>query len=219
METILWFDHRLSNQLLLIRALDWFSRQDLAGRRLSIIFAGRTILGGLTADRLVALAPARVPAAAAHFDPARAAWTAFTSSDPTAIERVLSTDTSALPFLAPALLRSLEEFPSAEGGLSRAQRQALAVLRERGPLSRLRLFEAVQRLEETAFMGDQSFFDVLEGLASAREPLVQGGLDGVPAAITETGVHVLEGRADHVRLNGIKGAWRWDRRLCRLISR
>jgi hypothetical protein len=51
-ETILWFDHRLSSQLLRIRALDWFARQDLTGRNVSIIFADRTVLGGLTADQL-----------------------------------------------------------------------------------------------------------------------------------------------------------------------
>jgi hypothetical protein len=224
-ETILWFDHRLSDQLLLIRALDWFSRQDLAGHRLSIVFAGRTILGGLAADQLASLAPGRVPASAAHFDLARRAWTAFAGPDPTAMERVLASGASALPFLASALFRYLEEFPATGDGLSRTQRQALTVLHERGPLSRLRLFAEVQRLEETPFMGDWSFFEVLKGLASARQPLIQGGFEGLPASITENGVRVIEGRADHVHLNGIespwhwdRGAWRWDRASRRLVS-
>ena len=193
-ETILWFDHCLSNQLLLIRALDWFSRQDLAGRKLSIIFAGRTILGSQTASQLASLAGNRVPADPEHLKVAREAWTAFASADAAAIERVLATDTSALPFLAPALLRYLEEFPSAEDGLSRTQRHALAVLREHGPLPRQRLFFAVQRLEATPFMGDGSFYSVLDGLAFAHEPLIQGD----PAAITEAGIRVLDGRADYV---------------------
>ncbi len=191
-ETILWFDHRLSNQLLLIRALDWFSRQDLSGHLLSIIFAGRTILGGLPANQLASLAVTRAPATAAHFDTARAAWTAFVSRDPAAIERVLATDTSALPFLAAALLRYLEEFPSTADGLSRTQRQALAVLREHGPLPQQRLFFAVQRLEETPFMGDQCFFNALAGLASAREPLIRG--DQGSSAITEAGLRRLASR-------------------------
>jgi hypothetical protein len=225
-ETVLWFDHRLSNQLLLIRTLDWFSRQDLPGRMLSIVFAGRTILGGLTANQLASLAATRVPSTAAHFDLARAAWTAFASPDPTAIERVLAADTSALPFLAPALLRYLEEFPSAENGLSRTQRQALIILREHGPLPQQRLFFAVQRLDETPFMGEGSFYRVLDGLASAREPLIQGRAEGSSAAITEAGMRVLEGRADHLHLNGIegvsrwdRGGWRWDRSSRLLISR
>jgi hypothetical protein len=220
-ETILWFDHRLSNQLLLIRALDWFSRQDLTGRRLSIVFAGSRILGGLTAAQLAALAPARVPANAAHFETARTASDAFAAPDPTAIERVLATDTSALPFLGPALLRYLEEFPATGDGLSRTQRQALSVLRDQGPQSAKRLFFAVQQLEETAFMGDLSFFNILAAIASAREPLVQGRL--LTVAINDAGIRVLEGRADHLRLNGIesawgRGSWRWDRSSRRLVS-
>jgi len=192
-ETILWFDHCLSNQLLLIRALDWFSRQDLAGRKLSIIFAGRTILGSQTASQLASLARNRVPADPEHLKVAREAWTAFASAADAVIERVLATDTSALPFLAPALARYLEEFPSAEDGLSRTQRQALAVLRDHGPLPRQRLFFAVQRLEETPFMGDGSFYSLLDGLASAPEPLIRGD-QGSSAAITEEGLRRLASR-------------------------
>jgi hypothetical protein len=194
-ETILWFDHCLSNQLLLIRALHWFSHQNLSGRKLSIIFAGRSILGSLPADRLASLAPTRVPAAAAHFDVAGAAWTAFASNDPSAIQRILASDTSALPFLAPALARYLEEFPSAQDGLSRTQRLALMALRDDGPLQKRALFFAVQRLEETPFMGDLSFYAILDSLASGREPLIQGWSEGGPSAITEAGMRVLDGRA------------------------
>jgi hypothetical protein len=187
-ETILWFDHRLSNQLLLIRTLEFFSHWAFQRRILSIILAGRTVLGSQTASQLASLAATRVPATAAHFDVAHAAWTAFASSDLAAIERVLATDTSALPFLAPALARYLEEFPSTADGLSRTQRQALAILRDHGPLPKQRLFFAVQRLEETPFMGDGSFYNLLAGLASMREPLIQGS----PAAITEEGIRVLD---------------------------
>jgi hypothetical protein len=189
-ETMLWFDHRLSNQLLLIRALDWFSRQNLTGHRLSIVFAGRTILGSRTASQLAALARSRVPADPARLEVAREAWTAFASQDPAAIERVLATDTSALPCLAEALRRYLEDLP-AQDGLTRTQRQALVVLREHGPLPRQRLFFAVQGLEETPFMGDQCFYNVLAGLASAREPLIQGRSQSGSVAITDAGVRLL----------------------------
>jgi hypothetical protein len=79
---------------------------------------------------------------------ARAAWNAFTSPDPTDIERFIATDTSALPFIAAALRRHLEQFPSADNGLSRTERQALSVLRDQGSLSGPRLFVAVRDLEE-----------------------------------------------------------------------
>ena len=43
---------------------------------------------------------------------------------------LIGTDTSALPFIATARRRHLEEFPVVDNGLSRTVRQALSVLRE-----------------------------------------------------------------------------------------
>src|SRR4030095_4862754 len=39
-ETVLWFEHDLYDQLQLFQLLDWLSRQDLAGVRLSLIQVG-----------------------------------------------------------------------------------------------------------------------------------------------------------------------------------
>jgi hypothetical protein len=83
-------------------------------------------------------------------------------------------------------------------------------------------------------MGEHSFYLLMADLCSARHPLVrisdtaqQGRLD---VRITETGRDVIEGRADHIRLNGIdrwlggvhlkgdEAAWRWDRASERIVS-
>ncbi len=40
-EVVIWLDHRLSDQLILIKVLDWFSRQNLRGVKLSLICVGR----------------------------------------------------------------------------------------------------------------------------------------------------------------------------------
>ncbi|MFZ0591755.1 MAG: hypothetical protein WAM39_14920 [Bryobacteraceae bacterium] len=242
-ETILWLDHRLSDQLILIRLLDWFSRYYADRVKLGLICIGsypgvdRFVgLGQLRAEQLLPLADTGLPVSEAQFRAAQSAWNAFTSPDPTAIEAVIGGDTSALPFLASALRRHLEQFPSVINGLSRTERQALSVLRERGPLSPLRLFFAVQAMENPLFMGNLSFFRILKDLASAQHPLIhttdgsQLRLDRgaptfetiLPVEISEVGLSVLDGRADHVRLNGIdrwlggvhlKGAaatWRWS---------
>jgi hypothetical protein len=111
-------------------------------------------LGELRADQLASLAETRLRVTDAQFRWAQAAWHAFTSPDPTAIERFIETDTSALPFIATALRRHLEQSPSVDSGLSRTERQALSVLHEHGSLSGRRLFTAVQRLEEQVFMGN-----------------------------------------------------------------
>ena len=129
-EVVIWLDHRLSDQLILIKVLDWFSRQNLDGVKLSLICVGRypgmdqfVGLGQLEASQLASLAGTRLPAGEAQYRAAQAAWIQFTSPDPTPIQRFVETDTSALPFLATALRRHLEQFPSLDNGQSRTERQ------------------------------------------------------------------------------------------------
>jgi hypothetical protein len=240
-EVIIWLDHRLSDQLILIKVLEWFSCRNLAGVKLSLVCVGRypgldqfVGLGELTANQLTSLADTRFRVGEAQYRTAQAAWNAFTSPDPTEIERFIQTDTSALPFIAAALRRHLEQFPSVDSGLSRTERQALSVLREQLSLSGARLFIAVQRLEEQIFMGNGSFYRVVAGLSEVQHPLLkisdtpQHSLGAV--TITEAGRKVIEGRADHIDLNGIdrwlggvylrgdKAAWRWDRDSERIVS-
>jgi hypothetical protein len=240
-EIVIWLDHRLSDQLILIRVLDWFSRQNLGGVELSLICIGRypgvdhfVGLGQLTAEQLASLAETRRRLTDAQFGLAQAAWDAFTSPDPIAIERFIEMDTSALPFMAAAFRRHLEQFPSVDGGLSRTERQALSILRQQGSLPGRRLFAAVQRLEDQIFMGDRSFYRILANLSNGRRALVQvsdtpqAGLGRV--TITGAGRNVIEDRADHIELNGIdrwlggvhlkgdKAAWRWDRGAMHLVT-
>ncbi len=179
-------------------------------------------LGYLTGEQLASLADTRSPVSEAEFALASAAWNAFTSPIPTDIELLIARDTTALPFLAPALRRHLEQFPSVENGLSRTERQALSVLRDQGPLPALQLFFAVQKTEDPLFMGDLSFFVILKELASAQFPLIRMESNDGVVTLTEVGSRVLDLQDDHVQLNGIErwlggvhltGAndlWRWD---------
>ena len=240
-EVVIWLSHTLSNQLILIKVLDWLSRRDLGGVKLSLICVGRYPgvdhfigLGQLDARQLASLADARLAVGEAQYRTARAAWNAFMSPDPTEIEHFRGTDTTGLPFISAALRRHLEQFPSADNGLSRTERQTFSVLRERGSLSGPRLFVAVGDLEEQVFMGDRSFYRTVADLSDVPHPLVQISdtfqhrLGDV--AITETGRKVLEDRADHIDLNGIdqwvggahlksgKTVWRWDRASERIGS-
>lgn len=235
-EVVIWVSHTLSNQLILIRLLEWFGRQELGGVKLSLICIGRYAgiarfagLGELQADQLLSLADTRLPVGEAHLRTARAAWDAFTSPDPTDIERFLATDTSALPFLSASLRRHLEQFPSADNGLSRTERQVLTVLRDRGAVSGPGLFVAVRDLEEQVYMGDHSLYKIVADLAAARHPLVQVSGTLGEAVITDAGLAVLAGGADHVALNGIdrwlggvhlqgeRAIWRWDGAAGRIV--
>jgi hypothetical protein len=233
-ETVLWMDHRLSDQLILIMLLERFYRLHRGRSSLTLICVGRypgmenfVGLGHLTAEQLASLADTRSPVSEPEFALASVAWNAFTSPLPTDIELVIARDTSALPFLAPALRRHLEQFPAVENGLSRTERQALSVLRDRGPLPALRLFFAVQKMEDPLFMGDGSFFAILKELASAHSPLIRMEshaevTESSVVTLTEVGNRVLDLHDDHVKLNGIErwlggvhltgadAVWRWD---------
>ncbi len=241
-EVILWLDHRLSDQLILIKLLDSFSRWKRKESQLSLICVGQypgirdfVGLGQLTADQLTSLFDTRLAVSDAQVRLGSVAWSAFTTPDPTAIERLLQEDTSPLPFLAAALQRHLQQFPSVDSGLSRTERQSLSILRERGSLSAIKLFFAVQQTEDPLFMGDLSFFGLLKDMASVPHPLIEiesvsqvatevdlSSIARLPIRITETGERVIEKQLDHIRLNGIDRwlggvhltgqavTWRWD---------
>ena len=83
-------------------------------------------------------------------------------------------------------------------------------------------------------MGNGSFYRIMADLSRVRHPLIrtsdspQRSLGDV--TITEAGRSVIDGRADHIELNGIdrwlggvhlkgdKAAWRWDRAAARLVA-
>jgi hypothetical protein len=221
-DIVLWFEHDLFDQLLLIRTLDLIGGSTGgAGRVLSdpatvsLVcidrFPGvdRFIgLGQLTADQLASLYPSRRPVTTDQCALASRAWDAFRSPDPSEVP-VVARDGAALPFLGDALRRFLAEYPSTTNGLSRTEELALRAL-SGAPTTAGVLFAATQRQEARPFMGDLPFYDVLRGLASARVPLVAlgasargGDLRDVQVSITDAGRDVVSGRRDHVVLNGI----------------
>src|SRR5215471_11157642 len=195
----LWFEHDLFDQLQLIQILD---RVHGAASEVTLISTDR-YLGPMTGTELAALWPARHAVSDAEFELAEAAWEAFCSPDPMAIEELLARDTSALPFLADALRRHLQQFPSVEGGLARTERQILQVASEGGHTFES-IFRREQQMEERIFMGDSSLHRWVRGLIDCRHQLLS--LDGGVYRVTNLGRDALAGTVDHVRLNGIN---RW----------
>jgi Domain of unknown function (DUF1835) len=238
-EVVLWFEHDLFDQLLLIRTLAMLSGAASKANATLICtgeFPGidRFIgLGQLTATQLASLYPTRRPVAPAQYDSARSAWRAFRSDNPR--ELMSLAPAPALPFLDAAIRRFLEEYPSTVNGMSRTANAALRALAS-GPLKGGGLFAATQRAEERPFMGDSSFWDLLRTLASARVPLVHIEGDSremarATIAITPAGRDVASGARDGIALNGIdewrggvhllgadRSPWRWDPRAETLVS-
>jgi hypothetical protein len=198
-EVVLWFEHDLYDQLQLIQILDWFAGRDLGSTRLSLICI-EGYLGELNPQELLRLFPTRHEVSAAELKLGAAAWTAFCSPDPSQIENLLGTNTSALPYLAGALTRHLEQFPSARNGLSRSERQILEIL-SAGPQTFSAAFSAAADREEAVFLGDCVFWRYIERMRDAKTPLVEGTRNKL--SLTAAGADVLRGKADAIALNGI----------------
>ncbi len=234
-EVVLWFEHDLFDQLLLVRILDMLAPAGGAHESVSLICIDRHPavdrfigLGQLSSAQLEPLVDRREPVGPAQFETARRAWRAFRAPAPSSLDEVLvDRSCDVLPFLRPALLRFCAEYPSIRTGLSRTGESILEALEE-APMTGAALFRATQAREHAPFMGDTSFFAIVESLARARVPLVALADDGAdvaraPASITTAGREVLAGHRDAVELNGLdewrggvhlnaaeRKVWRWD---------
>jgi len=233
-EVVIWLEHDLFDQLLLIRHLDWFAARAPLATRLALICIGKYPgiepfhgLGQLNPDQLASLLGTRQRVTTRQLELGRIAWRAFTGPDPRNLAALRETAATALPFLPGAIDRLHQELPYTTNGLSRSELQILASLRS-APLPLGDLFVACQKLEERVFMGDTSFFLRLRDLARARTPLLDLVIHDSDrpfprgtASITDAGTAVLDG-ADAIRLNGIdrwiggvqlhgsESPWRWD---------
>src|SRR6266545_394433 len=246
-EVILWYEHDLFDQLNLIQLLSWLARDrsSRGERRVSLIcigsFPGRPDfkgLGELTPDELASLFETRQPLSDAQYILAERAWQAFRAPDPRVLEELLRTDTSALPFLAAALARHLEEYPSVGDGLSRTERRLMELCRASPALDIWTAFHRMQDGESAFYMGDGSFWQVVQQLADSPPPILTVAMESrtgpeLPRgklSLTETGHAILDGRLDrvdrcgldrwlggvHLDGSGPGPMWRWNRTLGRI---
>jgi len=233
-EVVLWFEHDLYDQLQLIQLLDWFAEHPAP---LLTLINPAEYLGSAEPTRLAGLFAVREAVTADQLTLGSRAWAAFRSPTPEAMERLLSGDTAALPFLAAAFRRLLEQLPGADDGLSRSERQVLDALSQQ-PRTGAELFQMHNALEDPVWLGDAPFADYLRDLAAEPHSLiapVDAGRserwDHRAYSLTADGRDVLEGRADAISLRGIdrwqggvhlhgRGpVWRWDRVAGRVTRR
>ena len=242
-EIVLWFEHDLYDQLQLIQLLAWFFGRERGATKLSLICIGEYPgihpfhgLGQLNVNQVASLFPARHPVSYKEMKTGFQAWHAFTSSDPRELEQLLMTNLSALPFLRPALLRHLQQYPSTSNGLARTEQQILAAVAA-GNQTPDEIFRFDQVQEECVFMGDWTLWSYVKLLCEGTEPLLRVESDSSfqlpkdePDAdfleqklhFTEAGEAVFAGVADAIHLNGIdrwlggvhlqgkEVKWRWN---------
>jgi Domain of unknown function (DUF1835) len=219
---VLWFEADLYDQLQILQILD-----RLEPERVELICVGDHPseerfygLGQLEPSELPPLFEQREAVTADQVELARRGWAALRQPTPEALVGLLGRDTSALPFLAEALTRLLEELPWTTDGLSRTERSLLAPL-EDGSADFADLFRAHMAAEGRPFLGDVWAGDHLRTLSTGPHPLVTLSDDG-RYALTDDGRATLAGRLDAVELRGIDRwlggthigpphpVWRWD---------
>jgi hypothetical protein len=234
-EIVLWFEDDLYDQLQMIQLLDFFARGAARGKTLSLIVVDGYI-PPLSANALKDLDVERPRVTPEQLELAQRAWKAFGSGDPSEISRLLDGTTSALPYVAPALKRHLEEFPAVGSGLSRSEREAMTAIAE-GHTTPVAAFLEVANRQESIFLGDIIFYSYLERLSGKKNALLtwsDGSSVVSPTSensrefvkrelkLTPLGREVLAGNKDWQSINtqsrwlgGVEiapggGGWRWD---------
>ena len=239
-EVTLWFESDLFCQANLLYVLDWCAHHH-PETKLSLIcigeFPGRPNfrgLGELTAPELASLFDKRIEVTAAQLELAAHAWQAYRSEDPRELERLLQTDTSALPFLDGALRLQLTRFPSARNGLNKIESTGLGLIGQ-GFTRFFDLFPRFVAAEPAYGLGDSQLWNALQHLNRGPSPLLlvkdEEAMSESAFAITDAGRRVLSGALDHVTLNGIDewlggvhlqghgNIWRWDERQGKLVMK
>jgi len=228
-EVILWFDACMFDQTLMIHLIDRLAKLDLGDTKLSLICAGEfpgfelfNGFGELKPEQMATFWGTQHELTPAEIKLAGDAWKAFTSDNPHDIEKIIAGDCSALPYLADALRRFLQQYPSAQNGLSRTQQQIMLAVNA-GASSLTDIFAAVAKMEERPFMGDTSFWQYIHDLAVCTVPMlnVEGPeqlaklskvdrenpttkeLRRWEIAMTEAGRKVFNNKEDFIHLNGI----------------
>jgi hypothetical protein len=221
-EVVLWFDHCLFDQSILVRSLDRLSRRQQGGTRLSLIcvgefpgFARFKGLGELSPSQMASLVGQRHEVTESEKRLASRAWAAMCSPDPQEVQSVIDGNTSAFPYLGDALRRQLEQFPSTRNGLSRLEKECLAAVAA-GNTGLAGIFNAVSDMEPRPYLGDTMLWDWVDRLAKGAHPALRiSGPGPVPRwetkadlaawaiSLTDTGRALLANEADWAELNGI----------------
>ena len=244
-ELILWYEHDLFDQLNLIQLLAWIRTCLPAAKPVSLVcigsFPGRPQfkgLGELTPDELAPLLETRQRVGEPQYVLAERAWQAFREPAPEALDEFRLGDTSALPYLAAAVTRFLQEYPWTGDGLSRSERRLLELAAGDG-VALSKAFPRMSDGERAYYITDGALADLAEELSATTPPLLTfvvtqttggKGLRG-SVTLTDAGRAVLAGRQDRVALCGVdrwlggvhlrgnETAWRWDDARQRIVER
>jgi hypothetical protein len=239
----LWFEHDLSDQLQLIQILDFFAHAGRPPGTLFLVQADR-FLTEMPAARLQRMGKDVKPLRTPRLRQAVEAWAALCQASPMNWSGLLFRERLELRHLWRSVLEMLGELPRIGTGLTWSEEAALRLV-DLGTGRAGELFAAFTASQRPAFMGDWSFYRMIDRLAHGSSPLL-AGLDRGPfrpamplkerqdyfqseLSLTPLGDAILAGREDYARHAQIdrwwggthltnNNLWRWDVKNCRLIA-
>lgn len=216
----LWFEHDFHDMLQVLQVLDFLAGEERDRDTLRIVHTDKHI-SRLSDDELRTLATEARPIGSARFNQAAEAWRLWRETDPRQWCTLALRPRLGIKHLWHAVITSTGHVPARGTGLTTPQRYILGKL-EQEPLTASQLFERFSDWSDRTggrYMGDWSFYAILDEMTHAREPLVErvrsdrfdpgnGGAARIayakaPLSITDFGRAVLAGRADHAASNDI----------------
>lgn len=231
---VLWFEHDSYDQLILARVLEVVGRDRPDGDGVELIcvddypgVGGFRGLGQLSPSRLRDVWRSRRQVSAEALEFGARVWSAVRAADPRELHELTRGGTPAIPPMAAALRRHLQELPWTTDGLSLSERIIVELLRQ-GPMRGGALFRGSQlEREPLPYLGDTMFHTILRGLAQAPAAAVRriGDAGWIDATweLTPVGERLLAGEADWIadgapRVRFVGGveirpgaaSWRWS---------
>lgn len=212
----LWFEHDSYDQLTVAKLLDFYSDSAMRPPMLKIInithFPGVKIFNGigqLPPEAMRVLWDEFTDVTKEQLAIGKKAWAAVRSPTPLLMQSLIAAGTPELPTMAIALDRHLKQLPSMRNGLNLTENLVLQILDEKGEMNAGRMFGwYTNHYEPLTFMGDTSFWNILDELAGVEHPAITQDKQGAKPnqwqlALTPTGRDLLVNKSDWLTLNTI----------------
>lgn len=204
-EVVIWVEHDLFDQSILVRLLAWFA--DHPHRALSLVQAD-DFLGLQMPQTLSQLFAARRRVTVSELKLAGYLWELWCAPDPRPLEALATIlddparrpEGVALPHLPSAIRRHLANLPGTRDGLSMTERLALRAVAD-GAETAGAIFSSVCLQEPAAWLGDMMFYPVLRDLARAPFALLEQADDRY--RLTPIGGAVVMGQMDALQFGSV----------------
>jgi hypothetical protein len=230
-EVVIWVEHDLFDQSILVRLLAWFA--DHPHRALSLVQAD-DFLGQRAPEALQRLFAARRRVTVAELKLAGYLWELWCAPDPRPLEALATIlddparrpEGVTLPHLSAAIRRHLANLPGTRDGLSMTERLALRAVAD-GAATAPDIFASVSLQEPAAWLGDMMFYPVLRDLSRPPFALLEAADDRY--RLTPLGGAVVMGQLDALQFGGhprwvggcaleVPPQFRWDQQEERVVE-